>query len=196
MLFKKAADVPDAVKKAGLKDWYSALSEKDKVILNRYLGDADTSSVYGFMSSVADSAVRDENYAFSLSICEECLLGDITNMQRFLITEMLIESCVGVKRYDDAKARCESNLLLYPKISSEYLSMNGGKLPEKICCRNRYVDVLVGIESAYDETFALLERFLEMGMISEEEMAFRTQSLKIHRLQRSFDGIYTYDYVK
>jgi hypothetical protein len=117
-------------------------------------------------------------------------------MQRFLITEMLIESCIGAKRYDDAKACCESNLLLYPKISAEFILMNGGKLPEKVCCRNRYIDVLVGIESGYDEAFALLERFLEMGMISEEEKAFRRQSLKIHRLQRSFDGIYTYDYTK
>jgi len=196
MLFKKAADVPDAVKKAGLKDWYSALSEKDKVILNRYLGNADVSSIYGFMSSVADSALRDENYPFAVSICEECLRGDLTDIRRFLVTEMLIESYIGAKRYDDAKACCESNLSLYPGVSEEFVSMNGGKLPEKVCCRNRYIDVVVGIESGYDEAFRLLERFLRMGMISEEEASFRTQSLKIHRLQRSFDGIYTYDYVK
>jgi len=196
MLFKKASEAPSEISEAGLDGWYGALSEQDRTRTNRYLKDADVSSRYGFMSSVADSALRDENYAFAAFICEQGLQNEITDMQRFLITETMIEAYIGVKRYDDAKACCESNLSLYPKISAEFISMNNGKLPERICCRNRYIDVLVGIESGYDEAFRLLDRFFEMGMISAEELALRTQSLKIHRLQRSFDGIYTYDYVK
>jgi len=196
MLFKKAAELPAEISEAGLDDWYGSLSEQDKLKMKRYLKDADTSSVYGFMSSVADSALKDENHAFAALICEECLKNKVTDMQTFLITETMIESYIGTKRYDDAKACCELNLSLYPKISSELISINGGKLPKKMCCRNRYIDVLVGIESGYDEAFRLLDRFFEMGMLDEEELTFRVQSLKIHRLQRSFDGIYTYDYVK
>jgi len=196
MLFKKAAKAPAEISKVGLDAWYASLSEQDKVRLNRYLNDADTSSAYAFISSVAGSAVSDENHPFAVLMCEEGLKTGMTDMQRFMLTETIIEAYIGTKRYDDAKRCCESNLSLYLKICTELISMNNGKLPERICCRNRYIDIVVGVESGYDDAFGLLERFFEMGMIGEEELRFRRQSLKIHRLQRSFDGIYTYDYVK
>jgi hypothetical protein len=68
---------------------------------------------------------------------------------------------------------------------------NGGSLPEKIQCRNYTINVLVGIYGDYDAGDAALDRFLEMGLISEEDVGYRKQSHKIHRLQRTFDGIFS-----
>ncbi|MDR0508551.1 MAG: hypothetical protein LBG63_01815, partial [Candidatus Methanoplasma sp.] len=66
----------------------------------------------------------------------------------------------------------------------------GGSLPEAIMCRNYTVNVLTGIRSDYDAGDAALERFYEIGLISKEDLMYRKQSLKIHRLQRTFDSIY------
>jgi hypothetical protein len=192
MLLKKDG-VPKEVSVAGTVKWYSSLSDKDKAKLNRYLKDADTSSAHSFMSSVAAAALADENYAFAASVCEGCLNDGSTDMQRFAITEMHIEACMGTKRYDDAKRLCEHNLRTFPYVKDAILKKNGGTLPE-IACRNRYFDVIVGVESGYDEAFVLLDRFLDMELISREDHAYRKQSLKIRRLQRSFDGVFTYSY--
>ena len=189
-----APDIPKKISDAGLEKWYSSLPQDDAVRLSRYIGGADASSAYSFLSSVSNSALAEENHSFSVTVCEECLRMRLSDIQRFDITEMLIEAYIGVKRYDDAKRMCGSGLDIFPRVSEQIKKRNNGTLPEKIACRNRYIDIVVGIGSGYDEAFALLRRFLTMGMISQEEYAFRERSLKIHRLQRSFDGVYTYTY--
>ena len=193
MLFRKA-DVPKEISDAKVRDWYLALSDQDRTKLSRYIADADTSSPFSFLSSAASAALNDDNHPFAASLCSECLGRELSGPQRFMITETLIGSYIGMKRYDDAKALCENNLKLFPSVKKDILKANGGSLPEKLNCRNRYIDIVVGIESGYDEAFRLLDRFFDMGLISGEELAFRTQSLKIHRLQRSFDGVFTYSY--
>ena len=195
-MFLRKAAVPDEISATGLGEWYSSLSDQDKIKLRRYLNDADTASRHACLSSVANAAVLDENYSFAVFVCEECMRYDMTDVQKFLLTETTIEAYTGAKRYDDAKRCCELNLSLYSKVSSDILKINGGKLPEKICCRSRYIDIVVGVESGYDEAFVLLDRFFNMGLIDEEELAYRKRSLMVHRLQRSFDGIYSYSYIK
>ncbi|MCL2143833.1 MAG: hypothetical protein FWH44_06230 [Methanomassiliicoccaceae archaeon] len=198
MLFRKAKevqkDVPKEISDANVKEWYSSLSDQDKVKTKRYLAGADVSSAHSFLSSVAASALTDENYAFAALVCEECLRCDMSDTQRFDVIEMLIDAYIGSKRYDEAKEQCERNLSMYPSVSPEIIKKNNGSLPEKLNCRNRYIDIVVGVESGYDEAFRLLDRFFEMGLMSGEDLALRKQSLKIHRLQRSFDGVYTYTY--
>jgi len=194
MFSRRSDKVPEEVSKARMGKWYSSLSEQDKVKAGRYLKDADTSSPYSFLFSVTVSALKDDNYSFAASICEGSLANAATDMERFEATELLINAYIGMKRYDDAKLQCENGLELFPKVSEQVKKKNSGSVPEDIKCRNRYIDILIGIESGYDEAFALLERFHSMGMISSEDLAFRKQSLRIHRLQRSFDGVYTYTY--
>jgi len=194
MLFKKTPDVPKEISDSKMTKWYSSLSDQDKVRTNRYLDRADTSSSYHFISSVAAAAIADENHSFAALVCEEGLGHQLTDMQRFTINELMIDAYIGTKRYDDAKGVCESNLKLYPSVSKEIIADNNGSVPEKMNCRNRYVDIVVGVGSGYDEAFALLDRFFDMNLISKEDLTFRKQSLKIHRLQRSFDGVYTYTY--
>jgi len=194
MLFKKASDVPKEVSEAKVKDWYMSLSDQDRTKLSRYLGNAVVSSPFSFYSSVASLALNDENYSFTAAVCERCLATKLSEMQAFAITETLIDAYIAMKRYDDAKVLCEKNLKLYPSVKNDIMKVNGGSLPEKMNCRNRYIDIVIGIESGYDEAFRLLDRFFEMGLINSEDLAFRTQSLKIHRLQRSFDGVFTYSY--
>jgi len=187
-------DLTGYMAKIGLEKWYSSLSDRDKVRMERYVGKADTSSPHSFLLSVGSAALEDENYAFASTVLEECLVSADTDIKGFIVTELLIEACIGAKMYDRAKHHCENNLLLYPNVSADIKAMNNGSVPEKLNCRNRYVDIVVGIESGYDEAFGLLDRFLEMGLITKDDHTLRVQSLKIRRLQRSFDGVYTYTY--
>jgi hypothetical protein len=190
----RSEDIPKEISDAKLDEWYSSLSDQHKIMLNRYSKKADTSSGNSFLSSVADAALADNNYAFAVMICETCLACGTSKMQRFDNAETLIDAYIGMKRYDDAKRICEDNLELIPSVIDQIKARNNGKMPEKMNCRNRYIDVVVGIESGYDKAFELLDRFFSMNLISAEDLAFRKQSLKIHRLQRSFDGVYTYTY--
>ncbi|MCL2786636.1 MAG: hypothetical protein FWD81_05415 [Methanomassiliicoccaceae archaeon] len=187
-------DLDERMARMGLGEWYSSLSDRDRVKIERYAG--PELSPYAFLLSAGTAAIADENHPFACLVLEACLPMSVTDMDTFTVTESLIDACIGAKRYDDAKQLCENNLSLYPKVSVEIKERNGGRVPEKLCCRNRYVDIVVGIESGYDEAFRLLDRFLDMELISAEEHALRVQSLKIRRLQRSFDGVYTYTYKK
>ena len=188
-----APELKRTTERLGLKDWSSSLSERDTVRMERY-ADPKAVSPYQFLLSAGSASLDEENYEFSSAVLEECLRRASSDMQVFDVTELLIDAYIGSKRYDEAKQQCEKNLSLYPGTAEQIKGRNNGVLPEKLNCRNRYIDVVVGVESGYDEAFRLLDRFLDMGLISKEDHAFRTQSLKIHRLQRSFDGVYTYTY--
>ena len=181
------------MERLALKEWFSSLSERDKVRMERY-ADPKAETPYRFLLSAGSASLEEENYAFASVVLEKCMGSAVSDIQMFDVTELLIDAYIGDKRYDEAKQQCERNLSLCPKISEQIKERNSGSLPEKMNCRNRYIDVVVGVESGYDEAFRLLDRFLDTGLISKEDHAFRTQSLKIHRLQRSFDGVYTYTY--
>ena len=112
--------------------------------------------------------------------------------QRFLINEEFIDVLVGREMYNDAKNVCNINLEIFPEIRGRIEEENGGKLPERLAFRNRYIDVIVGVEYAYDEAFEMLKKYNSMGILTDEDLEYRTNSIRTHRLQRSFDGVYTY----
>ena len=187
-MFKR--DVPPEISAAGVSKWYSSLDDQNKVRSGRYLKDCDTSSKERFFMSLTDLALKDENYKFAAVIGDTCDVK-MGSYDRFLMNELLIDAYIGAERYDDAKHLCDLGLELFPKIEKEFRERNNG-LPEKINCRNRLIDVLVGIEVNYDRAFKELDRFFAMGLMNKEDLDYRVQSLKVHRLQRTFDGVYTF----
>jgi hypothetical protein len=36
-----------------------------------------------------------------------------------------------------------------------------------------------------------LDEFVAIGIMNEDELAYRKQSLKIHRMQKTFDNVYS-----
>lgn len=189
---EKKNEIPAEIKAVRLEKWFSGRSDQDKIKLRRYLSNVVVSSEIGFFMDIIKAALTDENYSFAVTMCQEVYNIDMTEIQMFFVNEKLIDAYMGAERYEDAKAACEANLELYPAVSKEFLKMNDGKLPDKINFRNRMIDVLVGIEFNYDKAYEMLDTYFRMNLISEEDLNLRKQSLRIHRLQRSFDSIYTY----
>lgn len=194
MLFKKdSKKAPAAIKGLGLEAWYSSLDEKNVMKLSRYVEKADTSSKFAFFTSVAEAALADDNPRFAVFMCQQSYeVVEMSDYETFKMTEVLIDAYIGAARYDDAKAACNVNLEAYPKIKDQLLADNGGVVPKKLNFRNRYIDVVVGVESGYDHAFEMLDKYYEMGLIDAKELEYRRNSLKTHRLQRLFDGVYTY----
>lgn len=190
-MFGRSKDVPKQVSASGLTKWYSSLDDQNKAKLNRYLEKADTSSDVSFLGSVMGLALNDENYVFAAFIGSEGSKLKMKDLQRFMFNENLIHAYVESEQYDDAKRVCMESLSIYPKISSEFIKQNNG-VPEKMNCRNRLIDVMVGVEKDYDGALEMLNRFYEMGLIDKDSLDLRTQSIKVHRMQRIFDGVYTY----
>ena len=183
-------NVPPEINNAKVSKWYLSLDDQNKVKLNRYIGKCDTSSQTSFFMSLTKLALDDENYKFAATV------GDTHNMKmepyaKFIMNELLIDAYIGTERYDDSKRACYENLDAFQNISERYKKENNG-IPQKMNCRNRLIDILVGVEVNYDGAFLELNRFYDMGLISSEDLDFRVQSLKIHRLQRTFDGVYTF----
>ena len=192
MSLNKESVIPAEIKDVGLEEWYSGLSDQNKIRLGRYLSNATCSSQIEFLMSIIKASLVDENYSFAILLCQDAYNLEMADIQAFLVNEELIDAYIGAERYDDAKAACRANLELFPTVSEEYIKINNGKLPARINFRNRMIDVLVGVESDYDAAYEMLEVYFRMGLLSEEDLKLRKQSLKIHRLQRSFDSIYTY----
>ena len=186
------ADVPQKVAEAGVQDWYAGLSDMDRVKLNRYLDKADASSVFDFFMSLIKAAEADENYRFGVTLCIATSSLPFDAYQRFLVNEEFIDVLTERSLYDDAKNVCEINLSLFPQIRSDLERDNGGRLPERLAFRNRYIDIIVGVESQYEKAYEMLDRYHEMGLIDDDDLQYRRNSLKVHRMQRAFDGIYTY----
>jgi hypothetical protein len=90
------------------------------------------------------------------------------------------------------KEQCCNNLDLFPSVKDRFLADNGGELPKTIYCRNRLIDVMVGVESDYEGATDILDEFVKIGILNEEELNYRKQSLKIHRMQKTFDNVYMY----
>ena len=186
------AEIPSKIVKVGLSDWYGKLSDTDKVKMNRYLDKSDDTSAYTFLLSMIRLASADENYKFGLTLCLATNDLTLNAYERFLVNEEFIDVLIGREMYEDAKNVCDINLSIYPIVKDFVLADNGGVVPEKLNFRNRYIDIIVGVECQYDKAFEMLDKYCEMGLISKEDLGYRKNSLLTHRLQRTFDGIYTY----
>ena len=184
-------ETPKQVSEAGLDAWYAGLSSQDRVRTRRCLDGICTSSDIGFLNDLMAKAAEDSNYKLAVTAGRYIDGMELSDIDRFDSTERYIEGLFGSDCYDEAKAMCLRNLDLYPKVRSVVEGRNGG-VPKAMSCRNRLIDILVGVEGSYDEAFDVLDRYLEMGLIDEEELAYRKQSLKVHRMQRSFDNIFSY----
>ena len=188
---KRPETVPKKISETGVSEWYLSLGDRDRTILHRYIEGADGSSGVAFFRTVIGLAVEDENFAFASSVGDAASRVEMNKMERFLLNEKIISAHMSSERFDDARSLCEESLTIYPDIAGEFVRNNNG-VPRTLNCRNRLIDIMVGIDGDYDGAVAMLERFLDLGLIDEEELAFRKNSLKIHRMQRVFDGVYAY----
>ncbi len=184
--------IPNEVSAAGLGDWYEGLNDPNRVKLRRYLPGIDTSSPQAFLTDLMARSTEDHNYGLSVVAGEYSKNHEMDDYSRFMVTEGYIEGLFGADRFDEAKAACVENLDLFPKIRDRLMEENGGSLPKGISCRNRLIDILVGVESDYDGAYEVLDGYVEIGIMDTDELEYRKQSLKIHRLQKSFDNLFIY----
>ena len=184
-------DIPEEISKVKLSEWFSGLSDREKVKVKRYLKDADTSSAYNFSMKIMAASFEEENYSVAVLIGENILKAHLTPIERFDALEAIIPSYFGAKKYVECLKCCEEGLAMIPGLKEKLMQRNNGILPERIQCRNYTINVLVGVNGNYDEGDKALDRFFEMGLISEEDVEYRKQSHKIHRLQRTFDGVFS-----
>lgn len=190
-MFGKSENVPGEISEVGLRKWYSGLSDRDKVRLNRYLGGSDRSSAVAFYVSVIKASNNDHNYALSILVGEQALSTKLSDREKFDINEELILAYFGSGRYDDCEKHCDMGLSMLKFLQEKILKENGGVLPERLVCRNYKINVVVGVRYDYDEGDRILDKYFEDGLISKEDLEYRKQSHKIYRLQKTFDGIYS-----
>ncbi|MBR4504025.1 MAG: hypothetical protein IKP20_03510 [Candidatus Methanomethylophilaceae archaeon] len=185
-------EIPQEIMSAGLSDWYAELNDPSKVKVKRYLKGIDTSSPSALLIDLMVRSEEDHNYKLSVTAGSYATSMDLDDYQLFKVREAYIDGLFGSEKYDDAKEQCCLNLDLYPAIKDSFLADNGGNIPKDIKCRNRLIDILVGVECAYDEATSVLEDFAAIGIMYPDELEYRKQSLKIHRMQKTFDSIYSY----
>lgn len=191
MKFGRNKDVPAEVTSAGLSDWYSGLDDRDKVRVGRYLAKCDHSSAPVFLLSVMRQAIEDHNYSL-VSLLYKCSEGvKMSDMESFDIREEAILGYYGDEKYDEALELCDNNLNMIGRVMQEILARNNGALPESIICRNYKINILIGVRFDYDEGEKAMAQYLKDGLISKEDYDYRMQSLKVFKLQKAFDGIYT-----
>ena len=191
MILNKQKDIPEEISKVKLSEWYSGLSDQEKVKVKRYLKDSDTSSAVKFSLSVMGAAVKEENHSVVVLVGENILKSGIGGIERYDVLEEIIPAYFNVRKYDECLRCCEEGLSLIPGLTERLKKRNGGSLPERIQCRNYTINVLVGAYGDYDEGDKALDRFFEMNLISKEDLEYRKQSHKIHKLQRTFDGVFS-----
>ncbi len=191
MLFNKSKDVPKEVAAVKLDKWYATLDDQNHVKLNRYLKDADTSSKYAFFLSVITASNADENWKFTSYIGESAIESTKSDYEKFTITNLVINALTYANFNEEAKELCKQNLDIYPSVAKEVCAENNGKPPLSLPCRNRLIDILIGVDANYEEANEMLDLFRSLDLIDDEELALRKQSLKIHRMQRTFDSMFT-----
>lgn len=189
MILKKSKDVPEEISKTNLTDWYNSLNDQQKVKLGRYLGGSDVSSKFALCISIMRKANEENNHSVTILVGENIIGSKISDMERFETLEEMIPAYFEAKRYDECLKCCEEGLALIPELLPA-IRKSDGTIPERLMCRNYLINVLVGAYGDYDAGDEALDRLFEMGLISEEDVKFRKQSHKIHKLQRTFDGIY------
>jgi len=191
MVFGRQKDVPKEISKVKLGEWYQGLSDQNKVRIGRYLEKSDTSSALNFSLSVMRNANLEENSSMTIVVGENILTHDLAELEKFDVLEELIPAYYDVRRYCDCLKCCDEGIEILAKNMEKIKKRNGGSIPEKIMCRNYTINVLIGAEGDYEAADAALDKFFEMGIISEEDLKLRKQSHKIHKLQMSFDSVFT-----
>ncbi len=185
-------EIPKEIAEASLGDWYAGLTDPERVKVRRYLPGIDTSSQTAFITDLMSKATEDHNYRLAVLIGTYAMGLQTDDYTRFKLTEGYIEGLYGAQMYAEAKEACCRNLDLYPVVSKQYLEENGGELPKHMSCRNRLIDISIGVFGEYDMADPILTRYVEMGLIDEEEKGYRLRSIKIYRMQRTFDGIFNF----
>ena len=191
MIFSRQKDVPDEISRTKLTGWYSGLSDQEKVKVGRYLKEADTRSALALSLSVMRKANHEENFTVTVLVGENILKNDLKKIERFDVLEGIIPAYYELCRYDDCLRSCNEGIGMIPDLTELIQKRNGGCLPERIVCRNYTINALIIGFGDYDAADAALDRFLDMGLISQEDVDYRKQSHKIHRLQRTLDSIFT-----
>lgn len=193
MIFKK--DVPKEISEVKLSKWYDALDEREKIRLSRYVEGADTSSKAAFLKDMMSRSNAEGNSSATITLGEFAETQKFTALERFQLTEEYILALFEKEDYAKAKEMCLLNLGLVPDILPDILGKDG-QVPEKISCRNSLIDIMVGVENDYDGATEMLGKFNSMGILSDEDLVFRKQSLKVRRLQMTFDSIYSYKFTE
>lgn len=185
-------EVPQEISVAGLDDWFLSLNAIDRVKVKRYLPKIEEKDAGEFLNKLTVYSIDDHNYGLAVLVGMYADSHETDPLARFNIRNNIIDGLFGMGKYDDAKKICCLNLDMFPHIRERFMDANNGVLPDKIACRNRLIDILVGIEGNYDEAISSLDDYVAMGILDESELEYRKQSLKIHRMQKSFDNLFTY----
>ena len=186
-----STEAPAEISAVGLKEWYDSLNDMNKVKVKRYLNCIDTTSKQDFLVDLMIRSGKDSNYGLSITAGQYALSQDLSDYDRFKVTEAYIDGLFGAEKFDELKVQCCKNLDLFPSIRDQFLEDNGGELPKTIYCRNRLIDVMVGVDSDYEGATDALDSFAEIGIMDPDELAYRKQSLKIHRMQKTFDNVFS-----
>ena len=186
-----STEAPAEISAVGLNEWYDSLNDMNKVKVKRYLNCIDTTSKQDFLVDLMIRSGKDSNYGLSITAGQYALSQDLSDYDRFKVTEAYIDGLFGAEKFDELKVQCCKNLDLFPSIRDQFLEDNGGELPKTIYCRNRLIDVMVGVDSDYEGATEALDSFAEIGIMDKDELNFRKQSLKIHRMQRTFDNVFS-----
>ncbi len=187
-------NVPPKVKKAKLAKWFDALSDQDRVKLNRYLDFADDTDASTFIVTVIMAAIDDHNYKFSAKVADTISDVRFTPVQEFDVNEAVILAFFNTERYDECLERCDKGLALIkePAVEKHVRSRTeDGSYPEDINCRNYKLNVMVGVKKDYDAAPVILDQFVADGLITAEEAGYRKESVKTYKLQRTFEGIFS-----
>ncbi len=191
------ADAAKTMADAGLEEWYQSLDGQSKRILSRYVGRASAASgPKGALLSMAKSANDEENHDFALTLALKGLEMPGDEMEDLLLDEERITALVERNRHEEAKEACLQSLERFPRLTGRLKEMNQGRIPKKLACRNRLIDIMVGIEGDYESAKSLLQDFVDKGIMEPSELELRLNSLQIHRMQRSLDAIYTVRFKK
>ncbi|MBO4357277.1 MAG: hypothetical protein J5813_03805 [Candidatus Methanomethylophilaceae archaeon] len=187
-----AQEIPAEISAVKLDDWFDSLNDMNKVKVKRYLNCIDTTSPQNFLVDLMIRSSMDHNYGLSVIAGQYALSQDLSDYDRFMVTEAYIDGLFGAENYEEMKVQCCNNLDLFPTIKDRFLKENDGELPKTIYCRNRLIDVLVGVESDYEQAYEVLDEYVKIGILNEDELNYRKQSLKIHRMQKTFDNVLIY----
>ena len=187
-----AQETPAEISAVKLDDWFDSLNDMNKVKVKRYLNCIDTTSPQNFLVDLMIRSSMDHNYGLSVIAGQYALSQDLSDYDRFMVTEAYIDGLFGAENYEEMKVQCCNNLDLFPTIKDRFLKENDGELPKTIYCRNRLIDVLVGVESDYEQAYEVLDEYVKIGILNEDELNYRKQSLKIHRMQKTFDNVLIY----
>jgi hypothetical protein len=184
---------PVFIKRYGLENWYADTPQDQKKRIERYVDASllELDSPRAFIWKAAERALKARDRELAISLCLEGFKAEGSDLDLHMVYSVLIEAHMAKGDNVRAKEYCLQELELFPAMAETLRRANGGDVPKEVPCRNILIDILVGVEEDYDAGFAMLDRFVELGLLSEEEKEYRTNSLRIHRLTRTFDSVFT-----